>query len=186
MRVVAIDFETANKSLLSPCSVGLARMEKGEIVDTFYTLLKPYHPYFDPDNIAIHGIKSEDVKEAPSFSEVWDDVLSFVGEDFLIAHNAPFDIGILKANLRNSYIPIPSIEYGCTLQIARKIWSDLPSHKLTYLSEIFNFEYNAHNALDDAINAAKVFHKACPCVNYDETKLFFSQFGVNFSNLKEI
>jgi len=177
---VAIDFETANSSSLSACSVGLAKMENGVVVDTFYSLLNPISDYFDPNNIAIHGIKASDVKDAPKFKEVWFDILSFIGNELVLAHNAPFDIGILKAMLVKYNLELPSLNYACTLNIARRVWPDLPSHKLTFLSKLFGFDYQAHNALDDAINCLKVFYKACPCTQQKDVYAQLKQLGVSF------
>jgi DNA polymerase-3 subunit epsilon len=63
--------------------------------------------------------------------------------------------------LRYYGIEIPDIRYLCSLQISRRIWPQFRSHALTSLSAQFGLDYNAHNALDDAINCGKVFVKAC-------------------------
>src|SRR5690554_3987157 len=129
MRYVAIDFETANNELISACSVGLAKMEDGQLVDSYYSLISPASPYFSPMNISIHGIRPEEVEGAPTFEEIWPEMLLFIGDDLLIAHNASFDVGILRALLRHYNLPIPAIRYTCTVRISRKIWPEFPSHK---------------------------------------------------------
>ena len=183
MKYVAIDFETANNDVVSACSVGLAKMEDGKVIDTWYSLLNPPSSYFSPMNISIHGIRSEDVADAPTFEQVWPEILLFIGDNLLIAHNAPFDIGILRALLKWYDLPIPPIRYTCTVRISRKIWPDLPSHKLTDLSALFGFDYRAHHALDDAINCALVFHKACPCVSERDAVDYLMEHGIRFQRM---
>lgn len=164
MNFVTIDFETANQYPQSACSVGLVRFDsEGKILDTFYSLIKPPKGFdrFNAGNIEIHSITPSDVHDSPDFAYIWPEIEYFIGDDFLVAHNAAFDMGILKSLLNYFEIPVPEIRYLCSLRISRKIWPKLPSHALTSLSEHFGFDYNAHNALDDAVNCGKVFIKAC-------------------------
>ena len=71
---IAIDFETANSSMGSACSMGLAFVLNNEIVDTKYYLIQPPLLEFDISNIEIHGITAEMVKDAPTFDEVWEEI----------------------------------------------------------------------------------------------------------------
>lgn len=164
MNFVTIDFETANAYPQSACSVGLARLdEDGNVIDTYYSLIKPPKGFdsFYSHNIEIHNIHPKDVCDAPDFGYIWPEIEYFIGSDFVVAHNAPFDMGVLRSLIDYYEIPHPDFKYLCSLQISRKIWPHLPSHALTALSAQFNLTYNAHNALDDAINCGKVFVKAC-------------------------
>lgn len=164
MTFTAIDFETANHMPQSACSVGLAKFdEEGRVIDKFYSLIKPSRGYdcFFSRNIRIHGIRPHDVADAPDFAYIWPEIEYFIGDDFLVAHNARFDMGVLTGLLRHFLIQIPDIMYLDSLQISKKIWPGLGSHALTSLSDKFGLDYNAHNALDDAINCGKVFVKAC-------------------------
>ncbi len=183
MRYIAIDFETANNDTISACSVGLAKMENGVVIDTYYSLIKPASPYFSPFNISIHGIRPGDVEGAPSFRDIWPEILMFIGDDLLIAHNAPFDIGIVKALLGYYGIALPSIHYTDTVRISRLVFPHLPNHKLTTISYHFGFDYNAHHALDDAVNCAKVFHQACPLEDEQEVVNFFNNLGIRFQRM---
>ena len=164
MNFVTIDFETANNMPQSACSIGLAKFdEEGKVVDTFYSLIKPpkNYDYFYSRNIDIHGIKPRDVLGAPDFAYIWPEIEYFIGDDFLVAHNARFDVNVLTSLLNHYGIAIPDTSYLCSLQISRKVWPQFKSHALTSLSAQFGLDYNAHNALDDAINCGKVFVKAC-------------------------
>ena len=164
MDFVTIDFETANQFPQSACSVGLARFDcDGNVKDRFCSLIRPPRGYdtFWARNIEIHGIHPRDVSDAPDFSYIWPEIQLFIGEDILVAHNAEFDMGVLKSLLRHYCIEAPPIRYFCSLRISRKIWPNLESHALTYLSEHFHLPYNAHNALDDAVNCGKIFIRCC-------------------------
>lgn len=164
MNFVTIDFETANQYPQSACSVGLVRFDsEGNILDTFYSLIKPPRGFdrFNAHNIEIHSITPSDVRESHDFAYLWSEIEYFIGDDFLVAHNASFDMGVLTSLLEYFEIEKPEIRYLCSLRISRKVWPGLPSHALTFLSEHFGYDYNAHNALEDAVNCGKVFIKAC-------------------------
>jgi DNA polymerase-3 subunit epsilon len=186
MRYVAIDFETANSDKLSPCSIGLAKMEDGRVLETYHSLIKPPVAYFDPGNIAIHHIKPSDVVDAPRFDQLWNTILLFIGHDPLVAHNAPFDMGILRAMLVYYRFPVPPLSYTCTVRISRKVWPLMESHRLTELSQRFDFDYTPHDALEDAINCGKVFYQAYRD-NHDTSAYAVQQllleYGIQFQRL---
>lgn len=71
MQAVAIDFETANESRTSACSIGVAWIEDGRVVETEEHLIRPREMRFNPFNTAVHGLRAEDVAGAPEFPEVW-------------------------------------------------------------------------------------------------------------------
>ena len=183
MRYVAIDFETANNELISACSVGLARVEDGKLLDSYYSLIKPPSTYFSPKNISIHGIRPEEVEQSPTFEQIWPNILLFIGDDLLIAHNAPFDIGIIRALLQHYELPLPPIRYTCTVRISRKVWPEFPSHRLIDLSLHFGFKYQAHHALEDALNCALIFHAACPCPTEAQAITFLLEKGIRFQRI---
>jgi len=92
----ALDFETADQGRDSACAVGLALVENAKIVRTAYRLIRPPRP--DMIFSYIHGIEWEHVAGEPPFGEVWPELAAFFeGIDFITAHNAPFDKGVLNA-----------------------------------------------------------------------------------------
>ncbi|WP_245534839.1 3'-5' exonuclease [Treponema primitia] len=146
-----MDFETAKYSRESACSVGLVKYRKGKPVDSWYSLIRPPSLYIRPDFTEIHGLTVDDVRDAPTFADLWDSsIRPFVGSLPLGAHNAPFDMGVLRAVLEWYDLPVPQLSYFCTLALARRVWPELESHALTRLGETFGIVYEAHNALDDA------------------------------------
>ena len=90
MEFVAIDFETANRSSDSACSIGLVTVKDGVIVDEYYQLIRPKNLYFHPDNIKIHGITEEMVADEPTLPEIWQEVLPRLQGKQVVAHFAKF------------------------------------------------------------------------------------------------
>ena len=156
MDFVAIDFETGTREKNSAISVGLVKFEGSEKTDSFYTLIRPPVLFIDPYNTSIHHLTINDVIDAPSFDNVFPKIKDFVGKLPFVAHNAGFDMGVLKATLIHYGIPVPQYKYFDSVHLSRKIFPELESHKLTSLGEYFGIEYDAHNALADAETCGKV------------------------------
>lgn len=159
----AIDFETANSSSASACSVGLVKVRDGEVVDTANWFIRPPlgHDHFNQWNTRIHGIMAADVEGAALWSEQLPDLVAFAGGDHLVAHNASFDMGVIAAACRASFIDIPSFRYLCSLQVARRTYN-LESYRLPVAAMAAGFEdFAHHDALADSeACAAIVVHAA--------------------------
>ncbi len=158
-RYVTFDFETTDNDVTT-CGVveiGAARVVKGEIVDRFHTLVQPYQPISSRAS-AIHGYTDDDVRDAPSFAQVWPEFRAFVGDDVLIAHNGQhFDIPVLR-RLAAGLAGMDSLAFYDTLPLARSLSRD--SAKLEDLALRFGIDAGrAHHALDDAITLARVYRE---------------------------
>ena len=154
----AIDFETANSSSASACSVGLVKVRDGEVVDKVGWLIRPPlgHDAFNEWNIRIHGIMAADVVDALLWSEQLPDLVAFADGDLLVAHNAGFDMGVITAACAASYVETPSFSYMCSLQIARKTYN-LDSYRLPVAAMAAGFEdFEHHQALADAEACAAI------------------------------
>lgn len=154
----AIDFETANGSPASACSVGLVKVVEGNIVDRANWLIRPPRGYddFSVGNVAIHGITLERVATEPTWAARVDDFLAFVADDWLVAHNAGFDVGVLKATHRALGLTVPNLDYLCSLQVARHTYH-LDSYRLPTVALAAGFEdFSHHDALDDALACAHI------------------------------
>lgn len=158
LNFTAIDFETANGSPASPCAVGLVKVRDGKLVDGLATLIQPPpgFNYFNPGNIAVHGIRPSDIDDAPTWDEVLPILLAFVGEDVLIAHNATFDMGVLRKSAEAIEVSLPELSYACSLEISRKTYN-LESYRLNAVSyAIGHEEFKHHDALADADACARI------------------------------
>jgi len=151
---VAIDFETANRYPNSACSIGMVRVESGEIVRTLDRLIRPPFDYFEFTDV--HGLTWDTVRSAAPFAEVWPEMHEMIeGADYLVAHNAPFDRNVLYACCRMTDIKIPEHEFVCTVQVARNTWNIRPT-RLNNVCDFLGIELNHHEALSDAMAAAKI------------------------------
>src|SRR5688572_9071847 len=149
MDFTAIDFETANNSAASACSVGMVKVRDGRVVDSAHWFIRPPygHDWFSEWNTRIHGISEAHVADARLWSDQLPDLVAFAEDDHLIAHNAGFDMNVIRTACEASYIPTPSYRYLCTLQLARKTYH-LDSYKLPVAAMAAGFEdFEHHNAL---------------------------------------
>lgn len=153
---VAIDFETANGRRCSVCSVGLIIVRDGEIVDRFYSLVRPIPNYYSYWTTEIHGLTQVDTDSAPTFPEVWAKVEEKIKGLPLVAHNRPFDESCLKAVFAEYGMEYPDYEFHCTLAASRRSL-DLPSHQLHLVAEACGLHLeNHHDALADAEACAAI------------------------------
>lgn len=163
MDFTAIDFETANNSAASACSVGMVKVRDGRVVDSAYWLIRPPfgHDAFLEWNVRIHGIMAVDVADAPLWSEQLPDLLAFAENDVMAAHNAGFDMGVIRAACRASIVDTPDYDYLCSLQVARKTYH-LDSYRLPSAAFAAGYEeFRHHDALADAeACAAIIVHAA--------------------------
>ncbi|UOQ91582.1 3'-5' exoribonuclease [Halobacillus shinanisalinarum] len=162
MNFVAIDFETANTSRSSVCSIGLVEYADGELVDEYYKLVKPRRNFFNGINTSIHGITEEDVTNEKEFNQLWEEELrGKLDGKLVVAHNASFDMSVLRNVLDEYRLPYPNLTYNCTVNIAKKTWLHLGSYNLKSLSQYLNIQLDHHHALEDAQASAIVLLKAC-------------------------
>ncbi len=151
---VALDFETADNGRDSACSVGLVRVENQRIVQREHYLIRPPRSRFLFTHI--HGIRWQDVADQPSFEELWDSIHPILREiDFLAAHNAAFDRGVLNACCDAFGIARPLLPFVCTVQLARRIWNIRPT-KLPNVCEYLGIPLEHHQALSDAEACARI------------------------------
>ena len=158
LNFTAIDFETANRYAGSPCAVGLVKVRDGKLVDGLAMVFPPPGQYnwFEPGNIAIHGIRPSDVEDSISWQQALEELLSFTDGDILVAHNAQFDMGVLKAAAQEINVELPEITYTCSLEISRKTYN-LESYRLNAVAyAVGHEEFNHHDALADADACARI------------------------------
>ncbi len=154
----AIDFETANSSRASACAVGLVRVRAGRVVASTGWLIKPPpgHDDFHHWNTRIHGIHREDVEHAATWTEQFGRLCGFAGTDVLVAHNAGFDLSVLRHASAATGLDCPPYRSLCTLQVARKAY-DLDSYKLPAAAAAAGFgAFPHHDALADARACAQI------------------------------
>ena len=129
--------------------IGLLRVEKGEVVERYQTLLNPEMEI--PEFITkMTGITEADISAAPTFAELADEILSKFEDAIFVAHNSQFDYGFIKEEFRriNYEFNMPQL---CTVRLSRALYKEYKHHNLTAIIERYNFECESrHRAFDDA------------------------------------
>ena len=154
----AIDFETANEWPSSVCSVGVVVVRGGLVTERFYSLIHPepeYHQWFCSK---VHGLGPRDTEDAPVFPRVWERIEPLIDGLPLVAHNAGFDEGCLRAVFRVYQMDYPDYVFLDTLTASRRHYGTLlPNHQLQTVAAACGYELlNHHHALADAEACAAI------------------------------
>jgi DNA polymerase-3 subunit epsilon len=158
VRFAAIDFETADYGRDSACALAVVIGDGEKIVEKKYSLIRP--PRRDFVFSYLHGITWRDVAKKPTFGEYWPEIEDmFDGIDFVAAHNASFDRGVLHACCAIDGHKPPKTKFLCTMKLARRLWNVYPT-KLSDVCRHFKLSLNHHDAASDALACAKIVLKA--------------------------
>ena len=160
LNFTAIDFETANEQRASACAVGVVRVRGGRIVESFETLLRPREVRVDWGNFRVHGIAAERLHDAPTLADVWPQLLPYLHQQPVVAHNSAFDVSVLEYSCRDFGVPIPAFHALCSVKLARVAWPHLERHKLDHIAAHFGIPLNHHDALSDARACAEITVRA--------------------------
>jgi exonuclease family protein len=175
---VALDVETANSFRGSICSIGLVKFQDGIIVDKFYTLINP-ETDFSNRNVSIHGIKADDVVYSPTFPEVRQTIVDFIGSDVVVAHYAQFDMGALKDVYDKYKLVYDDIKYICSCVLARVAMPGQTNYKLKTLSQTLSISLVHHNALSDAEASGLILNYLIVSNGFSDLSLFLKEYGYN-------
>lgn len=181
----AIDFETANSSMASACSVGLVKVRDGQVVDRIGWYIRPPlgHDHFIEWNTRIHGITADMVVDAPTWVEQMVDLAAFTGDDLLVAHNAGFDMRVITTASAVTGIPTPLYSYFCSLQIARTTYQ-LDSYKLPSVAQAAGFaDFPHHDAVADAEACAAIIIHAADKYGAIDVPELVARAGVRLSTI---
>lgn len=160
MDFVAIDFETANASPVSACELGLAVVRNYKVVESHSWLIRPPDLNFNIHHTRIHGITAEDVLEAPTFEMLWTMIEDYFRNDLIVAHNAEFDINVLRNLLHHYRLPFDDYAYTCSIKLARRAFNGMYSYGLKNLSRELGITLDHHKAESDATACAIIASKA--------------------------
>ena len=177
---VAIDFETANGNRSSICSVGVVVVRNNEVVDSFYSLIKPAPNYYAWFCQEVHDLDYCDTDDAPLFPEVWQQIEDLLAKHYaeeltemssdetrtynlaqcvtMVAHNAGFDEGCLRAVFHTYQMDYPEYIFYDTLSASRHHFgSTLPNHQLQTVAAACGYDLSQHHhALADAEACAAI------------------------------
>lgn len=156
-----VDTETTG---LSPrnnniIEIGIVKISNLKIVDRYHSMINPGRaiPYYITN---LTGISDDDVYNAPFFEDIVDEIIEFMGENVISAHNLSFDKSFLRAEFRNAGRDLPQNHEVCTLKMARKLYPFLKSKSLgSVCSHLKLKNSGAHRALSDAEVTGKALIK---------------------------
>lgn len=177
--IVVVDTETATLSgaphLLE---LGAVRVEGGEVVDSFETLVAPAVE-IEPEATAIHGISNDDVRRAPLAADALAQFHEWAGADWMCAHNAGFDARVLGFEHARTGAPVSGSPFLCTLKLSRRHIPESPDHKLTTLCQHLDLEEGDHHrALADAVWCWQVLEECAARGEASSATELLSQCGV--------
>lgn len=178
---IALDFETANGQPASVCSVGMVKVQGNMMTETFYTLVNP-ETYFSKGNIAVHGIKPEDVADAPTFPDVFPHMMDFIGELPVVAHFARFDMNVLYQSIERYNLELPTMPYFCSCNMARKTVKN-HSYSLKNMMKFYDLDFHGHHhALNDAKASAMITLRLLK--HYDSLEDYLKRHRAYLSGMK--
>ena len=154
VRFAALDFETADYGRDSACALSITVVEGDTLRETWTSLIRP--PRRDFCFTYLHGIDWRQVKDKPSFADLWPEIARrLTGLDFVAAHNASFDRSVLHACCEGGAIePLP-LRFLCTVKAARSIWGFYPT-TLADVCRQLRIPLQHHNAESDAQACARI------------------------------
>ncbi len=155
----AIDFELANGVRNSVCSVGIVVVENGEIVDQYYSLVRPPKNKYHWGNSRVTKIYSRDTVNSPKFVDIYHEVKKRLQNRFMVAHNEGFDRDVLQKvmeyyKLDYKELNLPN-KWADTVEIFQGLGAE--SAKLNRLCKEYNIDIDHHNALSDAKATARLY-----------------------------
>lgn len=180
MRIVALDFETANTYSQSACSLGVSIYEEGEILDSFEWYFKPHHRYNYFTNTHIHGISEEDVVDEYEFSFYYEQLTEILKDSVIIAHNAYFDLNVLNSVCDVYGLDHFNNRYIDTVQIARKVYPELYNHKLNTVCDYLNIDLCHHNGQSDSFACLMILLKAMEAYHSFELDEFLKKIRCHY------
>ncbi len=185
MPAIAIDFETANEDRGSVCALGLAWINGHRVVRVEERLIRPRPFRFSPINVQIHGITPAAVADAPEFPEVLASYLPDLVGSVVLAHNAAFDISVLRAALDRYGRCYPTFPYLCTVKIARLVWPELASATLPMVAHHIGVSFEHHRAGADAYACARIAIAAAEQLGVAEVSELPTRIGLQAGALFE-
>lgn len=185
---VVFDIESTGlyKETCRITEIGAVKIVDGEIVDRFSTFINPECKI--PRNITeLTSISDSMVADAPKFAEIIDEFKTFCRGSVMVAHNANFDMGFMKAEAERagSTFDMPYLD---TVVLARCMYKDLPNYKLDTLCKHLNvILMHHHRAVDDAEATAQAFVKMLDTLNRNgktELKNYNNEFDIRTASSK--
>lgn len=153
------DVETPNRDNDCICQIGICETDKrGNLIRSERFFVNPEAPFHEK-NMEIHGVCFNDVRDAPTFDVLWSQTLAeLFRSDYVVAHNANFDLSVVSKSLAHYDLEVPEIQYACTMSLASRARVSAPGYGLEQLCDSLGINLaRHHDALEDAKACMHVF-----------------------------
>lgn len=154
-RYIVFDVETPNRYNNRMCAIGICVVEGRQIVKQHFSLVDPEQP-FDWFNTKLTGISEITVAGAPTFLQLWKQIEPVMNSGILVAHNASFDMRVLRKCLHDyGIIWKPRVQGLCTVLMGRSLKPGI-SHRLNDMCEYYGICLDHHQADSDSRACAEI------------------------------
>ena len=182
MKIVALDFETANSRPESACALGISIYEDGVFLETVEWKFRPHSRYNYFTNTFVHGIRKEDVQDLDEFLFFHDRLSEILDGAVIAAHNALFDLSVLNAvcdlyGLEHYHNP-----YVDTVTIARRVYPECYDHKLNTMADYLCIDLDHHHAGSDSFACLMILLKAMEAFHCYEVEEFMEKIHLRMKN----
>lgn len=152
---IVFDVETPNRANSRMSAIGITVVTDGQITGGFYSPVNP-ETHFDAFNTQLTGISAETVRDAPNFAALWPEIEPVLSSGLLVAHNAVFDLSVLRHCLHDYQIAWrPYVRYLCTVQMGRRLLPDM-RHNLDVMCRYYGIALDHHQAASDSRACAEI------------------------------
>lgn len=161
---IVLDIETTGLSKFSDkiIEISAIKIKENKITNKFETLINPdiKIPKFIT---SLTGIKNSMVGDSPMIEEIIPKFTRFSKNIPIVAHNASFDYGFLSQNIKVFENKEMSNEKICTMKLSRRLFPELPRHRLSFLCEHFDIKnISSHRAMSDTMATYDLFNRFIP------------------------
>ena len=161
-KITFLDFETTGFKDNCAVSLALISFKDQELVAKKYFLINPMVE-IESGAYRIHNIGYVDIKDKPTFKELWEsEIRPYVDDSIIIAHNSKYDTKVLKKEIKRYGLSCNGFKSICTCDNAKKFISkqEISNYKLNTLCEYFDIKLtNHHNAKDDTLACKNLYFK---------------------------
>jgi DNA polymerase III subunit epsilon len=164
-----IDFETANSQRASICQVGVVRFVDGIEAERWEHLVDP-RDAFHSMNVAVHGIRAQDVRGKPTFPEIFADLERRLSSGDVVVSHGSFDPNALGKATERFGLDCPTCTWLDTTKVVRRAWPERygkSGYGLPKLASDLGIRYKAHSAVDDAWAAGQILLQVIDATGID-------------------
>ncbi len=139
--------------------IGAVKIRNGKVIDEGTWLINPQRS-IPARASSVHGITEDMVEGQPTFEDVYPEFKAFIKDAVLVAHNARFDISMMRAELQGAGIELPTNQVIDSLRLFRNWFPETKSHQLSALAAHLNIKGDKfHRATADSLYAGLILFK---------------------------